>query len=462
MMTFDVQFHKVRVRQKPGAKRKEDNYPKPYQARWNVGGRAHSKSYATEELANGWMADLRTAANRGEQFEVESGLPQSKLRELRDVTWFAHAIEYAHKRWSDMAGNSRTSMVESFMAVTPVLVREVPGRPEREVLRIALRNWAFAPRQDRDQAPQQVRSALDWLDKASLPVSALTDPKHLGAAVRACARKLDESPAAADYFSRRRRGFHAALEYAVLLDRLPENPLAGREIPADWKPPKTEDEVDPRAVGNPAKARQMLTVVSYVGRRQGPRFAAWFGCMYYAMMRPEEVVGLRRSGCVLPEQGWGKLTFSTSNPAPGRQWTDGGGVHEERGLKGRGKRASRTVPIPPVLVEMLREHLRCFGAGPDGRLFRSEHGNPIQPSTYWRVWQRTRELALTPEERDGPLLKRPYDLRHAGVTYRLNSGVPATQVARWAGHSVEVLQRTYAQVWTEMEDVWIDRMGDHE
>ncbi|WP_190394177.1 hypothetical protein [Nocardiopsis quinghaiensis] len=47
------------------------------------------------------------------------------------------------------------------------------------------------------------------------------------------------------------------------------------------------------------------------------------------------------------------------------------------------------------------------------------------------------------------------------MTCRLNSGVPATQVARWAGHSVEVLQRIYAQVWSEMDEVWIDRTGDY-
>ena len=42
-------------------------------------------------------------------------------------------------------------------------------------------------------------------------------------------------------------------------------------------------------------------------------------------------------------------------------------------------------------------------------------------------------------------MKRPYDLRHSGVTWRLNSGVPATEVAAWAGHSVEVLTRVYAR-----------------
>lgn len=53
-----------------------------------------------------------------------------------------------------------------------------------------------------------------------------------------------------------------------------------------------------------------------------------------------------------------------------------------------------------------------------------------------------------------------YDLWHSGVTWRLNSGVPATEVAAWAGHSVEVLMRVYARCMTGLEDVWISRMDD--
>jgi hypothetical protein len=32
-------------------------------------------------------------------------------------------------------------------------------------------------------------------------------------------------------------------------------------------------------------------------------------------------------------------------------------------------------------------------------------------------------------------------LPHAGVSWRLNSGVPGPKVAEWAGHSVEILYR---------------------
>ena len=60
------------------------------------------------------------------------------------------------------------------------------------------------------------------------------------------------------------------------------------------------------------------------------------------------------------------------------------------------------------------------------------------------TWRRAREHVFTPEVAATPLAKRPYDLRHACVSLWLNSGVPATQVAEWAGHSVNVLLKVYA------------------
>ncbi len=188
----------------------------------------------------------------------------------------------------------------------------------------------------------------------------------------------------------------------------------------------------------------------------------------YFSRRPSEVAALTRTGCYLPDRGWGQLTFADSSPAAGKAFTDDGQVHEHRGLKGRTKgrpnndprvrRPTRKVPIPPELVILLRAHIEQFGVGADGRLFRSENSNPIQPSTWWQVWRKVRALALAPEQMDTPLLRRPYDLRHSGVTWRLNSGVPPTEVAAWAGHSVDVLMRVYAKCMTGPEDVWISRM----
>jgi integrase len=180
--------------------------------------------------------------------------------------------------------------------------------------------------------------------------------------------------------------------------------------------------------------------------------------MFYAMMRPSEVTALVKASCHLPGEGWGRLIFADTSPAAGRDFTDDGRVHEARGLKGRprqavARRATRNVPIPPELVALLRDHIERFGTSDDGRLFRSERGNPIQPSTWWQVWRKVRRLALTPEQLATPLMRRPYDLRHSGITWRLNSGVPATEIAAWAGHSVEMLMRVYARCVAGMEDV---------
>jgi integrase len=56
-----------------------------------------------------------------------------------------------------------------------------------------------------------------------------------------------------------------------------------------------------------------------------------------------------------------------------------------------------------------------------------------------------RVAALTPEVAASPLARTPYDLRHAAVSTWLNAGVPPTNAAEWAGHSVEVLLKIYAK-----------------
>ena len=67
-----------------------------------------------------------------------------------------------------------------------------------------------------------------------------------------------------------------------------------------------------------------------------------------------------------------------------------------------------------------------------------------QHSAYSAVWAEARKTALTEAQYRSPLGRRPYDLRHAAVSLWLNSGVPATEVARRAGHGVAVLLKVYA------------------
>ncbi|MFF2509730.1 hypothetical protein [Streptomyces sp. NPDC058086] len=53
---------------------------------------------------------------------------------------------------------------------------------------------------------------------------------------------------------------------------------------------------------------------------------------------------------------------------------------------------------------------------------------------------------LTEAEAASPLARRPYDLRHAGVSFWPSSGVNPMECARRAGHTIAVLFRVYAKV----------------
>jgi len=103
------------------------------------------------------------------------------------------------------------------------------------------------------------------------------------------------------------------------------------------------------------------------------------------------------------------------------------------------------VPAPPALVAALRAHIAEFGTAPDGRIFVTEKGESIPQPTYDRIWKQAREAALSEAQVKSPLAKKVYDLRHAWASTLLNAGVSAAQVAEWAGHTVEVLLRTYAK-----------------
>ena len=119
-------------------------------------------------------------------------------------------------------------------------------------------------------------------------------------------------------------------------------------------------------------------------------------------------------------------------------------------------------------MTILRQHITRYGLAPDGRLFRSEQGGVPYPSSYRYVWQQARPLGRTPSQAASPLARRPYDLRHGGMSLRLNVGVPATQVAEWAGHSVEVLLTIYAKCIYGRDQVWLAsidralRLDDHQ
>lgn len=415
--------------------------PKPYQLRWQVGTRPHSESFLTEGLAESRRAQLITASRAGEPFDVGSGLPRSLVQKDRDIPWYEHARNYVEMKWDHSPASTRRNLAEAMATVTLALVRDTKGMPDHREVRRALYTWAFNVKRWKEEPPADVAAALAWVQRKSLPTSALADRMLVRKALDACARRLDGKTASGSVIHRKRAIFHQALSYAVDAELLSENP-----IPAvRWKPPeRTEEVVDPACVPDPRKAAALLSSVREQGAR-GKHLLAFFGCIYYAAARPGELIGLRAQDCTLPRRGWGLLRLRESRARSGTAWTDTGEAHDRRGLKHRPRKTVRTVPIPPELVAMLRWHITAYGMETDGRLFRTARGGMVQESGYGEVWARARADVLSPPEQETRLAKRPYDLRHAAVSTWLSSGVEPQLVAERAGHSVAVLFRVYAK-----------------
>nr|WP_277816938.1 tyrosine-type recombinase/integrase [Streptomyces caatingaensis] len=244
------------------------------------------------------------------------------------------------------------------------------------------------------------------------------------------------------------------MEYAVRHGILRSNPLPkGRGKGEGGGAPKVAQAIDKRSLLNP---QQVTALLDWIGKRprRGPLYKAFFATLCYAGLRPEEAVALRVGDAWLPEEGavdedgeevWGEFVVHEAQPEVGSQWTDTGKPHEERDLKGRAEGDTRTVPIHPDLVALLRGIIERYELKPTDLLFPGEGGDLLAGSVFRRVWNKARKAVLTPHEYQSPAGKRVYDCRHTCLTAWLNKGIPPAQVAEWAGNSVPVLLSIYAR-----------------
>lgn len=443
MLTHDIVVWRIRTR---------EGRRKPWEVRWKTATERHSKSFLTYPLADNFRSDLLQAAKRGELFDTATGLPSSMWEvpgeaPSRGMTWFDLARKYVAERWDDDAAKTREGVVDALATATLALLGDEAARYEPRALRTAMR-WALLPG-GLNTPPAEHAEVIAALAEHTLPMSELATLEVSQRLRKELARTLDGGRAAPETAKGRRRKVYTALEYAVGLGELVENPLrtvGGKKVKE--KRVARDSAIDPRVVANPGQVGELLTAVSYVGsyrRARGRRLLAFYATIYYAGCRPSEAVGLRKQDCYLPDRGWGILTLAEARAQSEKKFTDSGESHDRKGLKQREEDATRPVPIPPVLVSILRHHLQEFGTGQGGIVFHTERRRPVGKSMYAKVWREARQLALAPAQAASPLAGVPYDLRHAALSLWLNSGVDPTDVAERAGDSVEVLFRWYAK-----------------
>ena len=427
MSAFDVRIHAIRRR--PDRRR-------PFEVCWHAGGRARSRSFITRGLADSYRAELIRAARKGRDFSPGTGEPAS---------WNTRANPPPSAGWSTQrptcdemalaAACTRAGIADALATITPALLTPARGRPPAAVLRTAFYGHAFNPARAGTDPGPPATVALAWASDHCLPLTALADPQVTRRALDALALRLDGTRAAAATITRKRAVFHGCLGYAAELGLLESNPLDR----ITWQPPRSSFSAGPRSAATPAEVQAILAEVT----RIRPELTAFFGCLYYAALRPAEAVALRADSCDLPPAGWGKLTLTASLPRSARAWTGNGTPREPRGLKHRPEGATRTVPIPPQLVRLLRRHLHAYRCATDGWLFRGARGGPLSESLYGRIWHQARAAAHRGQSGAWPP-RRPYDLRHAALSLWLASGAPPAEVAARAGHSVRVLLTIYA------------------
>lgn len=429
--TYDVRVYKTGVY--------SGSRTTTYYVRWNVAGRHRKKPFRTKAQADGFRSELVTATGKGEAFDTATGLPLSAHRAASGMPWVDFACRFVDMQWPRVAATTRRTHAEALTTVTVAMLLPGRGKPDDRAIRVALCRWAFNTVK-RDACPNDVRDVLRWVQRNTRPVSSLASPDVLRGVLDALTVRLDGSPAAPSVVSRKRKILNRAVEYAAELGLLSSNPVPALK----WRAPKSVHTVDRRVVANPVQARTLLDAVKEVSG--GRRLVAFFGCLYFAALRPEEAAALTKSNLSLPAEGWGVLTLDGAEPYAGKDWTDSGENRDRRQLKQRARGEVRLVPCSPELTALLHGHLERFGTGADGRVFTGERNhNELPKLTIVRTWQRARQLAFTAEAAASPLAGTPYDLRHAAVSTWLNGGVPPTTVAEWAGHSVEVLLKTYAK-----------------
>jgi len=448
MITFDVRVWGISEHK--GKDRKTGKPRSTFRVRWIVAGKKFGDSFQTRPLAESFRSKLITAQREGIGFDTECGLSEPMARELRTRSWYEHATEYVDMKWPHASPNHRKGIAETMATVTPVLLSSDRGVPNAKLMRAALYGYVFnSAARAAGPPPERLAGAVEWVKTNTVNLSALTDAALVRKVLDTIALTMEGDPAAPSTVTRKRAVLSNCLRYAVELRYLDVHPLSL----VRWTAPKKDESVDRSVVVNPKQAAALLKEVAAAS----PELEAFFGCMYYAGLRPEEVLHLSDDEYERPKKkgefGWFHLTGATV--AVGKRWSNDDEVMEDRGLKHRAATTTRSVPVAPPLAAMLDRHIAKYPPAGNGRLFVTRRGpggryvptlgQPIPNNAYTTAWRLAREKALTAAQVRSPLAKRPYDLRHACLSTWLNAGVQPTQVAEWAGNSVKVLLDVYAK-----------------
>ena len=386
----------------------------PWVVRYTIDGRHRGKSYRTRAEAERYRGTLLQAVHAGSRFNVTTGEPESWQTPLAEIRVHEWSRRWLAEQWQEWQPRTRASATESLARFITLATDRGAKAPDG--LRVYLYK-ALAPDSEGGRDVHHEK----WMAKHSVTLGEL-DRERIADIDRRLGLKLDGSPMAASTTNRIRIVARASIQAAI---------NAGA-VPADVWPPRSKNRarrkvartrrVDVRTLPGPVAMAAAIDAI--VTQQPGSKtYRVMTAVAYYAGMRPSEVVMLRVRSCELPSQGWGRLEITAADIS-----------FDE---PGEPKTGPRGVPIPPVLVTMLREWTVQNGlTSPERLLFRTRNDTMPSGSNWARAWHRALESV-------GQKPIRVYDCRHAAATTWLRAGMPLAETARRLGHSVETLVSTY-------------------
>ena len=249
-----------------------------------------------------------------------------------EPTRAAPRLAYADMKWPRLAPHSRASLADALATVTLALTKPASGRPPTRTLRAALYRHAFNP----------TRRATT------------TDPAWHG-------RSVARAGLAARHRAQRPAGHPGRARCAPAAARWPR--AAASTIAATGQCSTTPPDTPSSSACSPGAA--ILAEVT----RLRPELTAFFGCLYYAALRPEEAVALRSANLVLAPHRAGKADPHRRLPAH-RLSVDQHRHAARTAASSTARTSGPGRPSPAGLADLLRGPCASMSTAPDGRLFR--------------------------------------------------------------------------------------------
>ena len=227
----------------------------------------------------------------------------------------------------------------------------------------------------------------------------------------------------------------AALEKAVKIHYLKENPATGCSIPRD-------DEESRSQIINPLDTAQ---IIQFTNAIKGTKFERIYMIALYTGMRLSEIIGMQ----------WDRVNLETGELIISKQLTMLREKGDKRKLVSPKSRKVRSIIIPKAAIDVFRSQLKeqyqyrlMAGVAWDNELnlvFTDEYGNSIPHASIEHEFKKIVTSLKLPDFRF-------HDLRHTFATEAIRAGVDVETVSKTLGHfSVGFTLDVYGHVTQEMK-----------